>query len=58
VGAAIRNEINQCDKTIGISFRRRDQMSGNVIWSVFEKVSHFNPRSAFCQEACRIWFPW
>jgi hypothetical protein len=44
VGAAIRNEINQCDKTIGISLRRRDQISGNVIWSVFEKVSQSNSR--------------
>jgi hypothetical protein len=39
VGIAIRNEMNQSDNPIGISFRRRDQISGDVIWSVFEKVS-------------------
>jgi hypothetical protein len=44
VGIAIRNEINQSDKPIGISFRRRDQISGNVIWNVFEKVSQSNSR--------------
>jgi len=30
------------DKAIGISFRRKDQLSGEVIWSVFEKVSQSN----------------
>jgi hypothetical protein len=44
VGVAIRNEINQSDKPIGLSFRRRDQMSGDVLWSVFEKVSQSNSR--------------
>jgi hypothetical protein len=43
-GVDIRNEINQSDKPIGISFRRMDQISGNVIWSVFEKVSQSNSR--------------
>jgi hypothetical protein len=28
VGVAIRNEVNQIDKPMGINFRRRDQMSG------------------------------
>jgi hypothetical protein len=42
VGIAIRDEINQSDKPIGISFRRRDEISGNVILSVFEKVSQSN----------------
>jgi hypothetical protein len=37
-GIAIRNEVNQNDKALGISFRRRDQISGDVIWSVSEKV--------------------
>jgi hypothetical protein len=37
VGVAIRNEVNQSDKSIGISFRRRDQMSGEVIWNCFRK---------------------
>ena len=39
VGITIQNEINQSDKPIGISFRRKGQLSGDVIWSVFEKVS-------------------
>jgi hypothetical protein len=44
VGVAIRNEVNQSDKPIGLSFKRRDQMSGDVLWSVFEKVSQSNSR--------------
>jgi hypothetical protein len=44
VGITIRNEANQNDKPIGISFRRKDQLSGEVIWSVFEKVSQSNSR--------------
>jgi hypothetical protein len=44
VGVAIRNEVNQRDKPIGLSFRRRDQISGDVIWSVLEKVTQSNSR--------------
>jgi hypothetical protein len=44
VGIAIRNEVHQSDKPIGISFRRMDQTSGDVIWSVLEKVSQSNSR--------------
>jgi len=44
VGITIQNEVNQNDKPIGLSFRRRDQLSGDVIWSVFEKVSQSNSR--------------
>jgi hypothetical protein len=44
VGIAISNEINQTVKPKGISFRRRFQISGNVIWSFFEKVSQSNSR--------------
>jgi len=40
----IKNQVNQKDKPIGISFRRKDQLSGEVIWSVFEKVSQSNSR--------------
>jgi hypothetical protein len=36
LGIAIRNEVNQSDKLIGISFRLSDQISGNVI-RVFSK---------------------
>ena len=42
VGISIQNQVNQNDKPIGISFRRKDQLSGEVIWSVFEKVSQSN----------------
>jgi hypothetical protein len=44
VGIAIRNEVNQSDKPIGLSFRRRDQMSGDVIWNLLEKVLQSNSR--------------
>jgi len=43
-GLTIQNEVNQNDKPIGLSFRRRDQLSGDVLWSVFEKVSQSNSR--------------
>ena len=39
VGITIQNEINQSEKPIGVSFGRKEQLSGDVIWSVFEKVS-------------------
>ena len=39
VRISIHNEANQTDKPIGISFRRRDQLSIDAIWSVFEKVT-------------------
>ena len=44
LGVNIHNEVNQSDRPIGISFGRTDQLSGDVIWSVFEKVSHSNTR--------------
>ena len=37
VGITIRNEVNQNEKPIGISFRCKDRLSGEVIWNVFEK---------------------
>ena len=39
VGINIQNRVNQNDKPVGTSFRRKDQLSGDVVWSVFEKVS-------------------
>jgi len=39
VGITIRNQVNQNDKPIGIIFRRKDQLSVDVMWSVFEKDS-------------------
>ena len=44
VGITIQNQANQNEKPIGISFRRKDQLSGDVIWSVFVKVSQSNSR--------------
>ena len=44
VGITIQNEVNKNHKPIGISFRRKDQLSGEVIWIVFEKVSQANSR--------------
>ena len=44
VGINIQNQVNQKVKPIGIRFRRRDQLSGEVIRSVFEKVSQSNAR--------------
>ena len=44
VGITIRNTVNMQDRAIGISFRRKDQLSENVIWSLFEKVAQSNAR--------------
>ena len=44
VGISIHNADNQQDRTIGLSFRRRDQISRDVLWSVFEEVSQSNAR--------------
>jgi len=40
----ISNEVNVKAKAIGFSFRRKDQITGDVIWSVFEKVAQSNAR--------------
>jgi len=44
VGITTQNRVNQNDKPIGISFRRKDQIAGDVIWNVIEKVSQSNSR--------------
>jgi hypothetical protein len=44
VAVTISNEDNVQDKGIEISFRRKDQITGDVIWSVFEKVAQSNAR--------------
>jgi hypothetical protein len=44
VGLTIRNQENENNRPIGFSFRRKDQISGEVIWSVFKKVSQSNSR--------------
>jgi len=43
-GITISNEVEVKDRAIGISFRRRDQITGDVIWSVFEKMAQSNAR--------------
>ena len=44
VGITIRNEVNLLGKLIGISFRRRDQISDEVTWSLFSTVTQSNAR--------------
>jgi len=44
VGITITNEVNVSDKAIGISFRRKDQITSEVIWSVLGKVGQSNAR--------------
>jgi hypothetical protein len=44
VGITISNEVNVGDKAIGFSFRRKDQITPDVIWSVFGKVAQSNAR--------------
>jgi hypothetical protein len=45
VGVSVRNEVNMRDKAIGISFRRKDQLSTDVILNVWQKVTQSNLRS-------------
>ena len=44
VGITISNEVNVNDKAIGLSFRRKDQITPDVIWSVFGNVAQSNAR--------------
>ena len=44
VGVSIRNETDIKDKAIGISFRRKYQIYGDVILSVWVKVTQSNSR--------------
>jgi hypothetical protein len=44
VGLSITNEENVQDKAIGLSFRRKDQLTTDVIWNVFQKVTQSNSR--------------
>ena len=36
VGIKIQKRVNQNDEPIGISFRRKNQLAGDVLWRVFE----------------------
>ena len=42
VGIGIHNDVNQSDKPLGFSFRRKDQLSSDVIWSVLNKLTQCN----------------
>jgi len=44
VGMTIQSQVKQNDKPIGISFRRKDQLTADLILSVYEKVSQSNSR--------------
>ena len=44
VGISIHNADNQQDRPICLSFGRREQISRQVLWSVFEKVAQSNAR--------------
>jgi len=44
VGISIHNADNQKDRPNGLSFRRRDQISRDVLWSGFDKVTQSNAR--------------
>jgi hypothetical protein len=44
VGITITNTVNVQDKAIGFSFRRKDQLSEGVLWSLFDKISQSNAR--------------
>jgi hypothetical protein len=48
VGMVIHHEnsegTGQKDKPIGFSFRRKDQLSSEVIWRLFEKVAQSNSK--------------
>lgn len=44
VGITIHNEVNQIDILIACGFRKKYQISSDVIRSVFDKVSHSNTR--------------
>ena len=44
VAITIQNHVNKTHEPIGISFRRKDHLSGDVIWSVFERDSQSNAR--------------
>jgi hypothetical protein len=44
VGISIRNEVNEQDKPVGFSFRRKDQVSREVIWNVLGMVAQSKAR--------------
>jgi hypothetical protein len=45
VRVSTHNEDNQQDKPIGLSVRKREQISRDVLWSAFEKMAQSNARN-------------
>jgi hypothetical protein len=41
VGLSITREENVQDKAIGLSFRRKDQLTADIIWNVFQVTVKF-----------------
>jgi len=44
VGISIHNADKQQDRPMGLSYRRRNQISRDVLWSWFDKVTQSNAR--------------
>ena len=44
VGISIHNADNQQDRPMGLSYGRRDQISRDVLWILFDKVTQSNAR--------------
>ena len=40
----IYNRVNQNDRPIGIGFRSKDLLTGDIIWSLIERISQSNCR--------------
>ena len=61
VGISIDNEVNMRDKAIGIRFRRKDQLSTEVILNVWQKVtqsiSRFNALDTLVFEVHSVKMP-
>ena len=61
VGITIQNRVNQNDKPIGISFRRKDQLAGDAIISLVQKVlqsnSSFNALDKFIMTVHSVKIP-
>ena len=60
VGISIPNEVNMRDNAIGISFRRKDQLSTDVIlnvWQVTQSNSRFNALDKLVLEVHSVKLP-
>jgi len=60
VGVTIRNEVNVQDKAIGLSLRRKDQISADVVlsvWEVTQSNSCFNALDTLVLEVHSVKMP-